>query len=240
MDCGGISSASNSDCGNRSGDNERVGRSKKYPWDEQREARLLELCQSGVLYKQIAHILTEEFGEPLTRKACSSRANKRGFARQISWDAEHVEYGKQLLTDPAGYSHYMIAAKINAKFGTDYTRNSVIGRFHRMKVKREGVVKAKKPRAKETKPRQARLSIAVREEIKRIRCEAVEPLHVSLFDLNTNNCHWPYGDGPFTFCGHPKFQGLYCATHYFQSIGSGSAGERSALKISQRQLQGAW
>jgi hypothetical protein len=37
---------------------------------------------------------------------------------------------------------------------------------------------------------------------------------VKLFDLAPTACRWPYGDGPFTFCGHRHVQGQpYCAYH---------------------------
>jgi GcrA cell cycle regulator len=43
--------------------------------------------------------------------------------------------------------------------------------------------------------------------------DAVEPLMLDLLDLG-NGCKWPYGDGPFNFCGHAKTSGdSYCRPH---------------------------
>lgn len=38
-------------------------------------------------------------------------------------------------------------------------------------------------------------------------------LHIAFLDLEPHHCRFPYGDGPFTFCGHPKVQGSYCTPH---------------------------
>jgi hypothetical protein len=47
----------------------------------------------------------------------------------------------------------------------------------------------------------------------------VEPRHLSLIELTAETCRWPYGDGPFTFCGHPPAADKpYCAAHW--SIGN--------------------
>jgi GcrA cell cycle regulator len=43
--------------------------------------------------------------------------------------------------------------------------------------------------------------------------DAVEPLMLDLLDLGSG-CKWPYGDGPFHFCGHAKPSGdSYCRPH---------------------------
>jgi GcrA cell cycle regulator len=46
---------------------------------------------------------------------------------------------------------------------------------------------------------------------------SVEPRHVSLVDLQSGDCHWPYGDGPFTFCGCAAVEAKpYCPQHMQQ------------------------
>lgn len=43
---------------------------------------------------------------------------------------------------------------------------------------------------------------------------ADKALHIAFLDLQPIHCRFPYGDGPFTFCGHPKTDGSsYCADH---------------------------
>jgi hypothetical protein len=47
-----------------------------------------------------------------------------------------------------------------------------------------------------------------------LRCVEVVPLHKNLVDLGENECHFPYGTGPYTFCGLPKLEGRsYCGHH---------------------------
>ena len=57
------------------------------------------------------------------------------------------------------------------------------------------------------------------------------PKHMSLVDLETNCCKWPYGgEGvPFTFCGHEKpatDQVPYCDAHMALSAGPAVVRER--------------
>ena len=43
--------------------------------------------------------------------------------------------------------------------------------------------------------------------------------HVDLLELEPGQCRWPYGDGPFTFCGCPTASddGSYCRAHQAQA-----------------------
>jgi GcrA cell cycle regulator len=46
----------------------------------------------------------------------------------------------------------------------------------------------------------------------------VVPLHINLMELTPKTCRWPYGDGPFTFCGCEKIDdGPYCYAHHLQA-----------------------
>jgi len=39
-------------------------------------------------------------------------------------------------------------------------------------------------------------------------------LHLEFDELESRHCRFPYGDGPFTFCGHPKLANTsYCEAH---------------------------
>lgn len=43
----------------------------------------------------------------------------------------------------------------------------------------------------------------------------VVPLNIDLDDLKNRQCCYPYGDGPFTFCGHPvRDNSPYCEEHH--------------------------
>lgn len=44
--------------------------------------------------------------------------------------------------------------------------------------------------------------------------DPVTPFCVSLDDRQQDQCCYPYGDGPFSYCGHPKQAGFnYCPDH---------------------------
>jgi hypothetical protein len=48
----------------------------------------------------------------------------------------------------------------------------------------------------------------------RLREADVEPLMLKLVDLGVNNCHYPYGDSDFRFCGLSKISSNpYCEPH---------------------------
>ncbi len=45
-------------------------------------------------------------------------------------------------------------------------------------------------------------------------CDAPEAGTVALLDLRQHHCRWPFGDGPFTFCGAMRsWPGPYCPAH---------------------------
>jgi GcrA cell cycle regulator len=131
----------------------------------------------------------------------------------------------------AGDSYSVAAAKINAKFGTSYSRNATIGRANRIGL--ASPVKEKKPRqARKYKPRirivssngnsnQKRIiQVPDGESYQTIDDEALDlaARHISFAELTSETCKWPYGDGPFTFCGCEKpAEGPYCHGHQLRS-----------------------
>lgn len=174
---------------------------------------------------------------------------------QVNWTDDHSDALKQLL---GTCSYAEIAKALNARFKTSYTRNACIGRAQRMglcgpQIKHDPEdVKARRVardlkrnrkrlenrRARGVKPRQVSHIKLVRNEAV-LRCAAIEPLHLSIAVLEPHHCRYPYGEGPFTFCGHDKFSGSYCAAHYFLALGAGTVSERAAHKVSKNKL-GAW
>lgn len=44
-------------------------------------------------------------------------------------------------------------------------------------------------------------------------------LHLEFDELESRHCRFPYGDGPFTFCGHPKLTNTsYCESHFYYCV----------------------
>lgn len=142
-----------------------------------------------------------------------------------------------------GLSASQSAAIINAKFGTRQTRNSIIGKRHRMGLKRDADLRwfnrpkkivtdatARLKRAerlaamKATKERDAeiaRLKQAARSEMEMQKLRPIELLSVHTRDavlgLKRNSCRFPVGvvGAPdFHFCCLPQVEGSsYCADH---------------------------
>jgi GcrA cell cycle regulator len=144
-------------------------------------------------------------------------------------------------------SYSAIAAAINAKFKTAYSRNATIGRAKRMGVavsdrpnalpkrlpakqlpSNPASPNAQAPRQRGRRERNADfiwpLPVFEPAEMPKLRCVEVNPRHLSLVDLEPGDCRYPYGgeeDGDvITFCGHPQREGSsYCVPHFHLTRG---------------------
>jgi GcrA cell cycle regulator len=131
-----------------------------------------------------------------------------------------VEYVK------SGMSYQQSADAINERFGTTFTRNSAVGRGHRL-----GLVPPEKPKSQ---PRRTfarivrangnsdamRLIFSTEATAATLRCVEITPRNLSLIELEPNDCRYPYGGDSegdaITFCGHPKRDGSsFCTPHHF-------------------------
>lgn len=161
----------------------------------------------------------------------------------MNWLPEHSAALQDLRARGLSYSE--IADTINATFSTAYTRNAALSRAQRMGLagldrpepSLPGQLDPAKPALPEP-PRVGRLREGRAElkfdllrwpkgftetvEMPQLRCAAVAPRHLSLFDLKRGDCRYPYGgdaDGEtMTFCGHPRRPGSsYCTPHFHLS-----------------------
>lgn len=112
------------------------------------------------------------------------------------------------------------ASQIANELNCGITRNAVIGRIHRLGLALRGKRKAA-PKVKKTRKRAPSVQLApvfrvidgIQVETE-LRCVEIEPRGISLTELELGDCRYPEGDGPFTFCGHPKTNGSsYCRPH---------------------------
>ena len=145
------------------------------------------------------------------------------------WPSEHSDTLRDYFRK--GMSYAEIARQINARFGTAYTRNAVIGR-----AKRLGLVVAEwiaspslapyLPGEAPVSPRRAvlpNLNVPPKSAMKpaahvKLRCVGVQPRLIQLVELEPADCRYPYGgdkDGEeIAFCGHPCQSGSsYCGPH---------------------------
>jgi GcrA cell cycle regulator len=177
---------------------------------------------------------------------------------QTNWANEHLDALREYLAKGMSYSE--IAEAINARFKTAYSRSAAIGRANRMGL--AGPDRAKDlpkhwpapPKAPQLPPRQSREGRAPefvrptptfeRTETVKLRCVEIDPRHVLLTDLRTDDCRYPYGGDEegeaITFCGHPRHPGSsYCAPHFHLTRGPGTASERSAGTVLLRLVEAA-
>jgi GcrA cell cycle regulator len=149
-------------------------------------------------------------------------------AATVEWSDARIELLKKL------HGEGRSAAQTAAEMGY-VSRNAVLGKIHRL-----GLSSAvfKPPKVKKTKkefrefprfrPRRSQLLT----KPAKVRCIEVSPRNLSLLDLEENDCRYPFGSGPFTFCGHPKIDGSsYCSNHFSLSISPGTASERRASQM---------
>lgn len=154
------------------------------------------------------------------------------------WPEEHSD----LLTEPVTenkISFRNMVSAINEKFSTSYTRSAMIGRARRLGLCKavtrrcpdEYKERTRKRYDKHNKQRRIerthrpklrivmnggglRLLHSVQSNQPDLRAVDVEPLNLTFDQLQNGDCKWPYGDGPFLFCGHPAIEGRpYCRGH---------------------------
>jgi GcrA cell cycle regulator len=152
---------------------------------------------------------------------------------QTSWPPEHSEALRE--HHAKGLSYSRIAKAINARFGTCYTRNAALGRAKRMGLEDSSqsarlkmLLAQQAPQAKAAEARVSKVSLpafkpakpaCLKVESAELRCVDVDPRHLSLVELERNDCRYPYGgeeEGEaITFCGHPRRAGSsYCTPHF--------------------------
>jgi hypothetical protein len=123
---------------------------------------------------------------------------------------------KELYAAPQMYSCGEIAHMLSREFEIAVTRNSVVGKAARLRLMhRYGASKGggSKPGRVPPRPKSApsipRPVVAV--PIRRIRSGSGT---LSLIELRDGDCHWPFGEGPYLFCGRAcVFEQPYCAEH---------------------------
>jgi hypothetical protein len=146
------------------------------------------------------------------------------------WTAEYDALLTKLHGQPDEPSFSIMAAKISNEFGITKTRNACIGRARRLDLAKR-ITKANSRYTKQTLPRKPRqppkprqrysneskrmITIFESREVLELQCAEVEPLNISLLDLESYHCRWPYGEGQeILFCGHQKDDvSNYCFHH---------------------------
>jgi GcrA cell cycle regulator len=172
----------------------------------------------------------------------------RKNAATSNWTDERIEVLVNLWQ--AGLS----CGKIAKELGGGATRNSVIGKIHRMGLAARVTLDRFPTRApgkrgpdrtvRMTKARKVALGKPldlppIKKAKQKPQGQAWQPIPgiepVSLLDLEAGQCKWPVGqDSPFMFCGAPATHNHYCEHHHAWSIGDGTASERAAIKAAKQ------
>lgn len=182
----------------------------------------------------------------------------------MNWLPEHSAALQDLRVRGLSYSE--IADTINATFNTAYTRNATLSRAQRMGLagldrlepSLPGHLDPPRPAPPELpwigRLREGRAEpnldlvrlpkiFAETVEMPQLRCAAVAPRHLSLFDLKRGDCRYPYGgdaDGEtVTFCGHPCQSGSSYCTPHFRLSRDFAASARPVLNDAWLQAVGA-
>lgn len=147
----------------------------------------------------------------------------RTNTHSVVWSDEMDTELKSVLE--AGRSYSEAAVLLNAKFGTSFSRYACLGRSHRKGLAKDVKRDPKpNPTPRQRKPRSS--SPVIRE--KKFRAEPFAPqvieappsLGLSLIDLPDTACRYPYGEGPYTYCGHETMfvstdtRSSYCEAHH--------------------------
>ena len=174
-----------------------------------------------------------------------------------TWDDERDSALRWGLSERMTFTE--IAAFLNKRFGTAYTRSAIGGRAWRLDLKasrtgftelqrhhhlkllekgREAMrLKRAKAAAEPAVPVPRTTSQFHRDNLSGLRCAEVEPLNIALVDLEPHHCRWPIGGWPeatpITHCGQPKCHEheSYCFGHWQISLGRGTASEQSAHRV---------
>jgi GcrA cell cycle regulator len=169
-----------------------------------------------------------------------------------NWAPEHSDALREFLAKGLTFSE--AAQAINSRFNTSYSRSAALGRARRLRLtaddRREPSMPTKpadlhdtgEPRASDSRTSALVWPVPLFKETKplKLRCAAIEPRHISLTELESGDCRYPYGGDDesevITFCGHPRRPGsAYCTPHFHLSrnpvVPSGHAVSTALLRM---------
>jgi GcrA cell cycle regulator len=151
-----------------------------------------------------------------------------------NWAPEHSDALREFIAKGLSFSE--AAQAINSRFNTSYSRNAALGRARRlglgsddrrqpsMPVKPADLHDIAESRASDSRTSTLVWPVPLFKESKplNLRCVEIEPRHLSVIELERDDCRYPYGgdeeNEAITFCGHPRRLGsAYCTPHFHLS-----------------------
>ena len=147
----------------------------------------------------------------------------------VGWPDAHIEALRELVS--TGLSARQIGRRLFEAFPEiERSRNAVVGKCHRLGLGTTGAQEYGPHIPRPKKKRVRRKPVFAATPVYKPPAppaEAVIPKHLDLLECGDNSCRWPYGDNPFTFCGHarmrqahlyPERRTYYCTYHWEQSL----------------------
>ena len=126
----------------------------------------------------------------------------------------HAMTGEQYL------SASDIARMLSREFNVTLTRNSVIGRSHRMNLPVRGGPPGRKRKQTEARPKMVKIRSHVDAPIPPVMAEPPGPqAGLTIYQTGYGDCRWilepPEAYPPYTYCGAETAEGRsYCPDHY--------------------------
>jgi len=155
-------------------------------WTDELTQKAATAYQAGMSASDVARMLVDE-GYPVTRNAVIGRLSRTGMDDPTT--RAHIPQGGRRLSisDVAPLRPARLEGHMNGAVG--------FKAIHAIKA----LAKGRKDPVDDL-------------PAERPVCDGA--LHLSVTDLGIDTCHWPHGDGPFTFCGLPVSHGKpYCPHH---------------------------
>lgn len=153
------------------------------------------------------------------------------------WTEQQVDRLRLLCASPECGTTAWLARRINDEFGTDYTKNAVIGKMGRSKIAAPHPKGNNKPTERAAKIKRPKFNFAKPFSVPIVdnsppTMPTEFPNKCSLLELTNETCRFPIGDplaADFFFCGQPEAdlsnKVPYCRAHaraavsYRQSTG---------------------
>lgn len=143
-----------------------------------------------------------------------------------SWTEEMIAEARRLYE--AGISASECAKAISLKFNVTKSRNAIIGIWFRQgfgpraRVAHQSPVPIKRSYPKQRKPAlrpEGYRALPKPKPASATKGDPANPRYIKFGELDGKTCRWPYGDGPFTFCGCDSIDGFpYCRWHALEAI----------------------
>lgn len=152
------------------------------------------------------------------------------------WTDERIEQLKEL------WAAELSAAQIAAVLGAGISRSAILGKVFRLGLSESRPDGRRSQKRSRHNGRNGPVGLALHRKcdgrekpLSPLPAETAitnEPLHLAFADLQTWHCRWPYGDGPFTFCGHSRAgDGAYCRNHEKIARRGPTRGQKGGFRV---------